>query len=283
MLIWAAPGDWSPVFWGKQMPEVEDRDVQLYYELSGTRGGRVLMFSNSLGSNLHMWDKVVPRFEANCHVLRYDMRGHGKTSVPAGPYTIDQLGGDVLFLLDRLGIERVDLCGLSVGGMIAMWIAIHAPERLGRLILANTAARIGTREGWEQRIATVETAGMASLAAASLERWFTRGYREEHPDEMGAMRDMIAAVDANGYKAGCAVLRDTDLRTEIPDISVSTLVITGKHDPATPPSDGLALHAALRDSKYVELDASHISAWERADEFAEAVHSFLINGERTDG
>ncbi len=169
MLIWAAPGDWLPVFWGKQMPEVEDRDVQLYYELSGTGGGRVLMFSNSLGSNLHMWDKVVPRFEANCHVLRYDMRGHGKTSVPAGPYTIDQLGGDVLFLLDRLGIERVDLCGLSVGGMIAMWIAIHAPERLGRLILANTATRPARR--------TLNRAGRRGVQAHRTEESPDRAFR----------------------------------------------------------------------------------------------------------
>jgi 3-oxoadipate enol-lactonase len=265
------------------MPEVQNGDVRLHYEMSGTSAGRALMFSNSLGSNLHMWDKVVPRLEASHHILRYDMRGHGKSSVPDGPYTIGQLGGDVLFLLDQLGIERVDLCGLSVGGMIAMWIAIHAPERLGRLILANTAARIGTREGWEQRIATVETAGMASLATASMERWFTRPYREEHPDEMEAMRVMIAAIDAKGYEAGCALLRDTDLRGEIGSISAPALVISGKHDPVTPPSDGLALHAALKGSKYVELNAAHISAWERADEFAEAVESFLSEEECTNG
>lgn len=270
------------------MAKAENGDVSLHYEESSVTAGKVLVLSNSLGSNLHMWDKVLARFESSHHVVRYDMRGHGESSVPPGPYTIDQLGGDVVLLLDHLGIERADVGGLSLGGMVAMWLAMHEPERVSRLILANTAARIGTRELWDQRMATARTEGMAALARLSLERWFTNAYRDEHPDEMEMIRAMIAATDVKGYEACCGVLRDTDLRTGIAGIRAPALVISGTHDPATPPSDGRALHAALHDAKYLELEASHLSAWERAGEFSGAALAFLgarecKDGERGDG
>src|SRR5947207_1047028 len=166
------------------MPKVESGDVRLRYELSGKPDGEILVFSNSLGSNLHMWDKVFPCFEESYRVLRYDTRGHGESSVPPGPYTIAQLGSDLLFLLDQLGIERVNLCGLSLGGMVAMWMGIHAPRRVGRLILANTGARIGTPQMWDERLAAVQQSGMASLALTGLQRWFTPAYREKHPQDM---------------------------------------------------------------------------------------------------
>jgi len=262
------------------MPKVESGDVRLRYELSGKPDGEILVFSNSLGSNLHMWDKVFPCFEESYRVLRYDTRGHGESSVPPGPYTIAQLGSDLLFLLDQLGIERVNLCGLSLGGMVAMWMGIHAPRRVGRLILANTGARIGTPQMWDERLAAVQQSGMASLALTGLQRWFTPAYREKHPQEMEMIRSMIAATDAQGYAWCCGVLRDSDLSGEIGAIEAPCLVITGSHDLATPPSDGRALHSALRNSSYVELDASHLSAWERAEEFANTVLPFLDTEER---
>ena len=264
------------------MPEVENGDVRLHYELSGAVDGSVLVLSNSLGSNLHMWDKVLPAFESCHRVLRYDMRGHGQSSVPEGPYNMEQLGGDVLSLLDHLGIERADVCGLYVGGMIAMWLGVHAPQRLHRIVFANTGARIGSVELWGQRIAMAQSAGMAALASFTLERWFTAPYRENHPVEMERIRAMVAATDVRGYVACCAALRDTDLRSEVAAITAPSLVISGTHDPATPPSDGKALHSALRDSNYVELNASHLSAWERAEEFANAVLAFL-DGEQKHG
>lgn len=265
------------------MPAVENEEVRLHYELSGTGRNGVLVLSNSLGSDLHMWDKALPMLEREHRVLRYDTRGHGKSSVPPGPYTIDQLGRDVLFLLDSLDILCVNLCGLSLGGLTAMWLGIHAPQRLNRMILANTAARVGSPEIWDQRIATVQRAGMKSLAAISLTRWFTSSYREQHANEMEVAQEMIANTDASGYAACCGVLRDTDLRAEITAISLPCLVITGKHDPATPPADGYMLNGALRDSKYIELEASHLSAWERAKEFASEVLAFLRVGERCNG
>ena len=229
------------------MPEIESGGARLYYEVSGNPGGTVLALVNSLGSNLHMWDKVLPALESKHRVLRFDMRGHGESSVAIEPFTIEQLGRDVLQLLDEVKVERASVCGLSLGGVVALWLGIHAPERLHRLIFANTAARIGNQEMWEQRIATVRDTGMSPLAAATIERWFTPAYRARHPDEMEQIRAMIAATDPQGYLACCAVLRDADLRPQIGAIKAASLVIAGTHDPATPPSDGRALQAAMRE------------------------------------
>jgi 3-oxoadipate enol-lactonase len=257
------------------MPTLERGDVRLFYEQSGAMHGPVLVLANSLGSNLHMWDKVLPSLEKSLRILRYDMRGHGKSSVPPPPYSIEQMGSDLLSLMDHLSIDRVHLCGLSLGGLVSMWLGIHAPGRFDRLIFANTGARIGTRDGWEQRIAMVQSSGMDGLALQTLERWFTPAYREQHPAEMETIRQMVAATNSTGYCGCCAALRDTDLRGEIAAIEAPCLVITGTHDPATPPSDGRAIHSALRNSSFVEFDSAHLSAWEKAEEFAGAVLAFL--------
>ena len=265
------------------MATTESGGVRLHYEVSGNPRGAVLVLVNSLGSNLHMWDKVLPAFESGFRVLRFDMRGHGESGLSPQPFTIEQLGRDVLQLLDEVKVDRASVCGLSLGGVVALWLGIHAPARVERLVFANTAARIGNQEMWEQRIATVANTGMSPLAVATLERWFTPTYRARHPEEMEQIRAMIAATDPGGYLACCAVLRDADLRAEIGAIEAASLVITGTHDPATPPSDGRAIDAALRNSRYLELDASHLSAWECADEFAAAVVQHLAAGEGTDG
>jgi 3-oxoadipate enol-lactonase len=265
------------------MPTTESGGARLHYELSGNPRGAVLVLANSLGSNLHMWDKVLPAFESRYRVLRYDMRGHGESAVSPQPFTIEQLGRDVLQLLDEVKVDRASVCGLSLGGVVALWLGIHAPGRLERLIFANTAARIGNQEMWEQRIATVANTGMSPLAVATLERWFTPTYRARHPEEMEQIRAMIAATDPQGYLACCAALRDADLRGQIGAIEAASLVITGTHDPATPPSDGRAIHGALRTSRYLELNSSHLSAWECAQEFAAAVVQHLAAEEEIDG
>ncbi len=265
------------------MPTVESDGVRLHYEMSGNPRGPVLVLANSLGSNLHMWDKALPAFESNCRVLRYDMRGHGESGVATEPFTIDELGRDVLRLLDEVNADRASVCGLSLGGMVALWLGIHAPERVNRLIFANTAARIGSVAMWEQRIAMARTEGMGPLAAMMPGRWFTAAYRTQHPEEMESIRRMVCGTDPSGYASCCTVLRDTDLRGETGAVRAASLVITGTHDPATPPGDGRELHAALRNSSYIELDASHLSAWERAEEFGGAVLQHLSAGEEIDG
>jgi 3-oxoadipate enol-lactonase len=265
------------------MPEIENAGIRLHYELSGKEKGDVLVAASSIGSDRRMWDKALPWFEAKYRVVRFDTRGHGRSSVPPGAYSIENLGRDVLLLLDSLELERVDYCGLSLGGMVGMWLGIHAPHRVRRLVLANTGARIGTPAMWDERIATVKRSGMANLAETTLTRWFTAAYREQNPAEMETIRAMIAATDPIGYAGCCEVLRDTDLRVEIGNIAAPSLVIAGRDDPATPPSDGQAIHRGLRDSKYIELEASHLSAWERAAEFGAAVVAFSDTEEVKNG
>lgn len=265
------------------MPTTESGGVRLHYEVRGDSRRPLLVLANSVGSNLHMWDKVLPALESSYRVLRFDTRGHGESGVSPEPFTIDQLGRDVLRLLDEVGAGRASVCGLSLGGLVALWLGIHAPERMHRLIFANTAARIGSLEMWEQRIATVKDTGMPRLAMATLERWFTPTYRAHHPEEMEQIREMIAATDPRGYLACCAVLRDADLRAQLGAIEAASLIITGTHDPSTPPGDGRAIHAALPKSRYVELNSSHLSAWECPDEFAAAVLQHLAAEEATNG
>ena len=241
------------------------------------------MLSNSLGSSLLMWDKVLAPLESTYRILRYDMRGHGASSTPPGPYSLNQLGEDLLHLLDEIGTERMSFCGLSLGGLVGMWLAAYAPHRLSRLILANTAPRIGNPEMWDERIAFVRQSGMEPLAVANLARWFTAQYREMHGGELKQIERMIASTSTDGYCGCCAVLRVADLWPKVFSIKVPSLVIAGTHDPATPPTDGRALAAALHGAQYAELDASHLSAWEKPHEFADAVLTFLTQGEQSNG
>lgn len=257
------------------MPTAESNGVRLHYEVSGSADAPTLVLLNSLGSNLHMWERVHPSFEKKFRVLRSDMRGHGQSEVAAEAFTIEQLGRDVLNLMDEVQVGKASICGVSLGGMVGLWLGIHAPDRVDRLILANTAARIGSKEIWEQRIETVNVTGMTALAAATLERWFTPAYRHQHPEEMEKFRRMIAGTDPQGYTACCAVLRETDLQANAVQVKAASLVIAGTHDPATPPADGRTLHAAIQHSSYVELSASHMSAWECVDGFAGAVVEHL--------
>jgi 3-oxoadipate enol-lactonase len=257
------------------MPTAELGKVRIHYELSGAQSADVIVLSHSLGANLHMWDKIVPALERHFRVLRYDSRGHGESGVPPAPYTLSELGGDLLELLTLLDIETPHLCGLSLGGLVGMWIGINEPDRIKRLILANTAARIGTREMWKERIAGVRKAGMGPLSQTMLERWFTEGFRQLRPGEMETIREMIAATSSEGYVGCCAAIGAADLRGMIETIAARTLVITGSQDPATTPDDGRWLHAALENSVYVELQSSHLSAWERPEEFQRAVIDFL--------
>jgi 3-oxoadipate enol-lactonase len=265
------------------MPTAEISGVRLHYEVSGDADAPNLVLLNSLGSDLQIWDRALPAFESRCRVLRSDMRGHGRSEVLAEAFTIGQLGRDVLKLMDEAQVEKASICGVSLGGLVGLWLGIHAQDRVDRLILANTAARIGTKEIWEQRIETVNATGKAALAPTTLARWFTPDYRHQHPEEMERIRRMIAATDPQGYRACCAVLRDADLRRDAAQVKAASLVITGTHDPATPPADGRALHAAIEYSSYLELNASHMAGWECADEFAAAVVEHLTATEVIDG
>ena len=159
-----------------------DTTVELHHLLEGSKDAPVLVLANSLGTSLNMWDYQVPVLREHFRLLRYDHRGHGGSPVPSGPYGIEDLGRDVLALLNRLKIERVSFCGLSVGGMVGMWLHGEVPERVERLVLCCTSAQFAPSEAWEERAQTVRANGVGAIADAVLERWFIPALRGDHPD-----------------------------------------------------------------------------------------------------
>ena len=257
------------------MPFAQLRDGRLQYEITGPPGAPVLVFSNSLGATLSMWDSQVPVFQKQFRVLRYDTRGHGQSAATPGPYTIEQLGRDVLALLDELELDRANFCGLSMGGQTGMWFALNAAARLDKLILSNTAAKIGTPEVWNTRIEAVRKGGMKSISTAVMERWFSSDFRSSSPDLIAAIKQLFERTNPEGYAANCAAIRDFDARETIAAISTPTLVISGTHDAATTPADGRFLADGINGARYMELNAAHISNIEAHDRFNTELNAFL--------
>lgn len=257
------------------MSFVQLTDAQLHYEISGRQGAPILLFSNSLGTNTEMWNSQTSVLSNHFQVLRYDTRGHGKSPPTPGPYRIEQLADDVLALLDRLNIPRVDFCGLSMGGMIGMSIAMQAPQRLRRLVLCNTAPKIATPEIWNARIDAVSKGGMAAVVDGVLERWFTPDFRASAPQPIDSTRRMLLTTPVEGYVATCAAIRDMDARESIAHIKLPTLIISGAHDPVTPPRDGHFMNEQIAGSQYKELPAAHLSNIEASAAFTMELSKFL--------
>ena len=236
-----------------------------------------LVLSNSLGADLTMWDDQMPALAQRFRVLRYDTRGHGASSVTPGPYTIEQLGRDVLALLDALKVRKVHFCGVSMGGMTGMWLGVQAAERIDRLVLANTAPQIGTLEIWNTRIDNVRNGGLAAIADGLMERWFSKGFRERAPATVARIRATLVASPPEGYVAACAAVRDADLWGVVGRVGAPTLVISGTHDLSTPPAEGRKLAERIAGARYVELDAAHISNVEQAERFTAELTGFLAS------
>jgi 3-oxoadipate enol-lactonase len=257
------------------MPFAQGQGARIHYEIEGPEDGPVLLLSNSLGTDLGMWSPQMPSLAARYRVLRYDSRGHGRSEAPEGPYTIDMLGQDAVAVLDAAGVERALFCGLSKGGMVGQWLGVNAPDRVGRLVLANTAAFIGAPEVWNQRIETVRARGMAAIVPGVIDRWFTKPFQERAPDSVARIRDMLLATDPGGYTACCAAVRDMDQRQAISAIRVPTLVIAGRHDLATSPEQGRLIAETVPGARFLELDAAHLSNIEAEAAFTHALLDFL--------
>jgi len=257
------------------MPTLEANGIKINYQIDGADGAPVLMMSNSLGTDLHMWDKQAPALAKRFRVVRYDTRGHGKTEAPSYPYTFEMLGHDAIALMDALNLKKVRFCGLSMGGMIGMWLARHVPSRIEQLVLSNTAAKFGLLEIWNQRIATVRASGMKAITDSVIERWFTKDFREKSPKEIEPITGMLHATKPEGYAGNCAAIRDVDQRWPISDIKVPTLVIGGKQDPATPYAAAELIASRIPGAKLVGLDAAHLSNIEQPEAFAKALDGFL--------
>jgi len=255
------------------MPFAEN--IGLHYRLDGDAARPCLVLSNSLGTDSSMWDAQAAALAADFYVLRYDTRGHGRSARDSGPLSIERLGSDVLALFDHLGIERAAFCGISMGGLTGQWLGIHAPQRFTRLVLANTAARIGNAEGWSTRAVQVRQSGMAAIADGAPPRWFTEGFIARAPDTVARMVRTLRAQDAQGYAACCNALAEADLRADVHRIAAPTLVIAGEHDPVTTVADAAWLRDRIPDARMATVPASHISNIEAEKAFTAALRDFL--------
>jgi 3-oxoadipate enol-lactonase len=258
----------------KQMLTVGD-SCRIAYRFDGLVDAPVLLLSNSLGTDMEMWAPQMAAFTERFRVLRYDSRGHGASDSPAGAYSMDRLGRDVVEMLDALDIEQVNFCGLSLGGMIGQWLGIRAQERVRRLILANTSSYMGPPAGWDTRIATVAAQGMPPLAQASIERWFTRAFNETGAQAIAPIVAMLLATDPAGYAGACAAIRDMDMRRTVQLIQRPALVIGGSLDSSTPPPHSSALVNTIPDARLCMLEAAHLSNVEAPERFIDAVMDFL--------
>jgi 3-oxoadipate enol-lactonase len=258
------------------MPMIDADGTPINVEVEGKADAPALMFSNSLGTNLHMWDEQAKALGKHFRVVRYDQRGHGKSGAPDGVYSIERLGRDVLAILDALGLQRAHFCGLSMGGMTGMWLGRHAPERIDKLILSNTAPKSQNPDMWNMRIRTVRAKGVAAIADAVLGIWFTKQFHEREPKKIAWMREMMSATPAQGY-AGCSAgIRDMDQRWGLTDIKLPTLIIAGRQDNGTPLSASEFIASRIAGSKLTVLEAAHISNVEQPARFTAVLEEYLL-------
>jgi 3-oxoadipate enol-lactonase len=251
---------------------------RIAYRFDGSEDKPVLMLSNSIGTTLHMWDGQIEELSKHFRVLRYDTRGHGASDAPAGAYSLDRLGWDVIELLDALEISRVHFLGLSLGGTIGQWLGIHTPERIDRLILSNTSSYLGPAEQWDRQIANVlQARDLSEIASMFLHNWFPAQMLEEGGAVIESFRAMLLAMQPQGF-AGCfAVVRDTDLRRTVALIPCPTLVIAGQYDTVTLPSHGELIAATIPGAKLVMLPAVHLSNIQYPADFLSIVLEFLLS------
>lgn len=250
--------------------------VQLHYAVEGPHDKPVMVFSGSLGSDFRMWDRLVDRLAGRYRMVRYDKRGHGLSEAPARPYRMDDHVADLIGLLDHLGLDRIVLCGLSVGGLIAQGIAARQPDRVSALILCDTAARIGDDDLWNARIAAIEADGIEVLADPIMERWLSAAFRAEKPDEALAWRNMLVRTTVDGYVGTCAAIRDADLTESTRQIRMPVLGICGSEDGATPPDLVRGTIAMIEGARFELIEgAGHLSCVENPDRVAALITEFL--------
>lgn len=254
--------------------------VALAVEICGPRHGPVVIFSNSLASDRGMWDEVVERLAPVARIIRYDTRGHGESNISIGPTKLQHLGQDVLKIMNHLEIECATFCGLSLGGLIGMWLGANAPKRFSGLVLANTASRFPPPQLWKERAAAVRSGGMSPLVGPTLDRWLTKRFQDVHSRRTTEIERMISSTSVDGYSACCEILAGADESESLQNIRCPVRVLVGQHDRSTPPSRGAELVAALAKADFVSLDAAHLSAVEAPGAFATSIREFIDSLER---
>ena len=258
------------------MPFINAGQIRTFYRLEGNQGLPVLVLSHSIGTDHALWDLQTPDLLPYFQILRYDSRGHGATDAPAGEYSVEQLGGDLLALVDALNIQKFAFCGLSMGGAVGQWLALHTPERVTALILANTSPRFATPELWNSRIGEARKRGMAAIAGVVMPRMFTPAFLALPNPYVSSIRSVLIGTDPTGYIGCCAALRDFDFSGSLPAIRSPTLVIVGEEDVSTPfAGNGENLARDIAGAHLVRLPAAHLSNVECPRAFVSAIFSFL--------
>ena len=255
--------------------------VEVAHEVEGPSGAPALVLSNSLGTTRGLWDPQVDALIARHRVVRYDHRGHGRSPVPPGPYSIAELGRDVLRMLDTLDLPSVSFCGTSLGGMVGMWLASHASDRIESLIVLCSAAHLPPPDAWYARAALVRAEGTAAVAEAVAARWFTEAFRRDHPEVVDRHVDGLRATDAEGYAACCEAIGDMDLREDLGRIVAPTLVIAGRDDPATTVTDASVIAERVSGARLTVVDAAHLANVERADLVTDVMTEHLLMTEHS--
>ncbi len=248
------------------------------YKLTGTSNSPVLIFSNSLGSEMMMWDELIPFLLPYFRVLQYDTRGHGgsKNDIGTEGYSIELLAKDVIQLMDDLHIEKAYFCGLSMGGLIGQHLGIHFPERFYKIVLSNTGAKIGNDERWNTRIKTITKNGMQAIVDDSIERWFTNSFKKNNPAKVAQTYAMFLRSDVQGYSNCCCAIRDADFRESMANFKVEALVLTGDKDPVTNVEQAEFLVSKIPNAILKILKARHLSATELPQEYAQILIDFFV-------
>lgn len=250
--------------------------VLLHYRLHGRDGAPAIALVNSLGTDARIWDELIDRLAPHYRILSYDKRGHGLSDSPPGDYSLDDHIGDLAGLLGHVGIGRLALGGVSVGGLIAQGFAIRHPDRLAALVICDTAQKIGDPDFWNARISSIRAKGLASIADGIMERWFSRRFHRDHADDLAGWRNLFLRSDVDGYCATCATLRDTDLTSAASRITTPTLVVVGDEDGSTPVEMVRAAAAAIPGSRFEIIEgAGHIPSIEQPAVLAGLMTNFL--------
>jgi 3-oxoadipate enol-lactonase len=249
-----------------------DRPDYLLTPLTATSDRPVLVLGHSLGTNFTLWQSTLEQLGKHCDLLRYDPHPGQNEAIGA---SIENRGRELLQVLDRLGINQVDFCGVSISGLLGQWLAINAPDRIHRLVLSNTAARIGTPENWQSRIKLIHEKGLVAVAESLVSRWFSSVFSTRHPEVLAALANHLRNFSTNEYLAGCEALRDADFREEVRQIKARTLVIAGTDDRAATVSDAEFLYEKIPGSQLLVFPCGHLACVESAEAFAKAVTEFL--------
>ena len=252
------------------------KNTSIHYELVGPHDAPVLVLSHALGTNLTLWEQQVDSLEGSFRIVRYDAPGHGNSPALKGPYTLSLLASDVITLLDELGVIRAHFCGVSMGGIIGQYLAVHHPERIASVVLSNTAAKIGTAQKWDRRIQLVAEAGMAAVVEEVLQDWFSAPFRHLHPSIAASLTIALKATSPEGYIGCCQALRDADLSQQIEQVKAPTLIIAGTEDKATTMASAQFLQQKIRGSQLVALNCAHLACVEAASAFTDHLNGFLM-------